>query len=149
MIEFLLYLSPAGKDIYNLISKKVRVVENSAICRTYDVYGFYQSDTKTMNVCTQKIKSTTSQISAYVDETIFHESVHVAQSCKSGDGFLVPFGISKSEMPLPSRKITDLNNSTSIGNGNKNQLRQIEHEAFWMEDKPSKVKYVLQKYCFR
>ena len=26
-------------------------------------------------------------------------------------------------------------------------IRQIENEAFWMEDKPNEVKYVVKKYC--
>jgi hypothetical protein len=48
-------------------------------------------------------------------------------------------------MPLSDHRKADLNNAISqIGSNIKN----IEHEAFWMEDKPNMVKYVIKKYCF-
>jgi hypothetical protein len=47
-------------------------------------------------------------------------------------------------MTLNERRTIDLNTAVKM----TGQRRQIEHEAFWMEDKPEKVKYVVQKYCF-
>jgi uncharacterized protein YdeI (BOF family) len=48
-------------------------------------------------------------------------------------------------MPLSNRRANDLKKAIRMsGEVTKN----IEHEAFWMEDKPNKVKYVLEKYCF-
>ena len=47
-------------------------------------------------------------------------------------------------MSLPSFKYQDIKNSMKTSGASA----QIEHEAYWMEDKPSQVKYVLQKYCF-
>jgi uncharacterized protein YdeI (BOF family) len=147
-MEFLLYLSPAGQEIYNMISRKVRVVENTPICRKYDIYAWYDSMEKKMTICTGKIKSTQntySNIKEYVNETIFHESTHIAQACKSNDGYTRAFGISLSQMPLTQRRKNDIKSAVSI-NGSK--VFRMEHEAFWMEDKPNEVKYVLQKYCF-
>lgn len=147
-MEFLLYLSPAGKEIYNMISRKVRVVENTPICRKYDIYGWYNSLENKMTMCTAKIKSTeynSASIRKYVNETMFHESTHIAQSCKSNDGYTREFGISISQMPLTQRRKEDIKSAIAI-NGSK--VYRVEHEAFWMEDKPDKVKYVLQKYCF-
>ena len=46
-------------------------------------------------------------------------------------------------MKLNASRITDLNTAIRMSG----QDKQIEHEAFWMEDKPNKVKYVVEKYC--
>ncbi len=143
-MEFLLYLSPQSQEIYNLISQRVRVVENAPVCRQYDIYGFYELSKNTLVFCTDKIKSR-NNIEYDVNETLLHESVHVAQSCKAGRGYVSAFGISKSHMPLTERRRIDINSSVKISG---ESIRNIEHEAFWMEDKPDKVKYVVQKYCF-
>jgi hypothetical protein len=143
-MEFLLYLSPQSQEIYNLISQRVRVVENAPVCRKYDIYGFYELSKNTLVFCTDKIKSH-NNIEYDVNETLLHESVHVAQSCKAGSGYVISFGISKSHMPLTERRKIDINSAVRISG---EEIRHIEHEAFWMEDKPDKVKYVVQKYCF-
>lgn len=143
-MEFLIYLSTIGKDIYTLISQKVRVVENSPICRQHEIYGWYDSATNSLSICTDRIKSGP-DVKYYINETLFHEAVHVAQDCKAqGRDWYVPFGINPSQMKLSPRRIADLNTATR----RYPNMRAIEHEAFWMEDKPGKVKYVLKKYCF-
>ena len=70
-MEFLLYLSTQGLDIYNMISKKVLVVENTPICRKHDIYGWYDSNTKTMALCTDRIKSGPNS-TYYINETLYH-----------------------------------------------------------------------------
>jgi hypothetical protein len=142
-MEFLLYLSPEGQSIYNMVSKKIRVVENTPICRQYDIFGFYSAPKKTLTFCTSKIK-TYNNIETNVLETLLHESVHVAQSCKGNFRDLVPFGINSSSMYLNSRRESDLKKVIAFDYN----LKQVDREAFWMEDKPDKVKYVLKKYCF-
>lgn len=143
-MHFLLYLSPEGTEIYNMISRKVRVVENTPICRKYDIFGWYQNTTKTMVFCTNKIVSKGNP-DHYVNETLFHESTHVAQACKWNMKEVKPFGISPSKMHLSDVRRNDLKLSYSIGGS---EVISIEREAYWMEDKPDQVKYVLQKYCF-
>tara|TARA_B110000503_G_scaffold36872_1_gene60399 strand:+ start:903 stop:1334 length:432 start_codon:yes stop_codon:yes gene_type:complete len=143
-MEFLLYLTPAGKDIYSLISQKVRVVENTPICRKHEIYGWYDTESKTMTFCTDRIANGPNP-HYYMNETLFHEASHVAQSCKNNMGWSTPFWISKSQMPLTSNRYVDLEASKKINGSNVDQL---EHEAFWMEDKPEKVEYVLKKFCF-
>ena len=143
-MHFLLYLSPEGTEIYNMISKKVRVVENTPICRKYDIFGWYQNITKTMVFCTDKIVSKRNP-KYYVNETLFHESAHVAQACKQSMREVKPFGISSSKMYLSDIRKNDLKLSYSIGGS---EVISIEREAYWMEDKPDQVRYVLQKYCF-
>ena len=143
-MEFLLYLSPDSREIYNMISQKVRVVENAPICRKYNIMGWYNSKQNVMTFCTNEIKTTVDP-KYYINETLLHESVHVAQACKEGNGYVEEFGISKSSMPLTQRRKDDVVSAVKI---NGEQVRHIEHEAFWMEDKPDKVRYVVQKYCF-
>ena len=142
-MDFLIYLLPQTKDIYNLISQKVKIVENAPICKKFDIYGWYQSDTKIMTICTNKIQSGP-DVKYYVNETILHESVHVAQSCKTKNGTLLPFNISLNYMNIVDHRKSDVNNSIKV---NGEIIRNIEHEAFWMEDKPNEVKYVVKKYC--
>lgn len=143
-MEFLLYLTPIGRDIYNLISQKVKVVENTPICRKHDIYGWYNSRQKLMIFCSDRIKKGPNP-KFYFNETLYHESVHVAQVCKSKDQSLKPLGISPSMMPLTKNKMNDVEKSISISGSS---LRHVEHEAYWMEDKPEKVRYVVRKYCF-
>lgn len=144
MMEFLLYLTPIGRDIYNLVSQKVRFAENPPVCRQHEIYGWYDSRTNVMSICTNRIKNGP-DVKYYMNETLFHEAVHVAQDCKAqGREWYVPFGIDRSKMKLSQRRIDDLNTATRMHPNN----RAIEHEAFWMEDKPEKVKYVVEKYCF-
>ena len=143
-MEFLLYLNSTGKDIYSLISQKVRVVENTPICRQHNIYGWFDTNQRTMTICTDRIKNGPNP-HYYFNETLFHEATHIAQSCKNGMGPSTPFWISKNQMPLVSNRLVDLETAKRI---NGSSVEQVEHEAFWMEDKPEKVRYVLKKFCF-
>ena len=143
-MDFLIYLLPETKDVYDLVSKKVRFVENSELCRKYDIYGMYQSDTNKFIICTQRIVNGP-DVKYYINETVLHEAVHVAQSCKTRNRTVSPLGISPYDMPLSNRRSNDLKKAIRMSG---EVIKNIEHEAFWMEDKPNKVKYVVQKYCF-
>ena len=141
-MEFLLYLSPEGQSIYDLIRQKVKVVENTPLCRQYDIFGFYSAPKKTLTFCTSKIK-THGDVENFVLETLLHEGTHVAQSCKGNFRDLVRFGIDPNTMYLSNRREQDLKKVIAFDY----RLRLIDREAFWMEDKPDQVKYVLKKYC--
>jgi len=141
MMEFISYLSTDGKDIYKLLSKKIHFAENTSICRKHKIYGWFESSSKTMVFCTQRIKSNP-DFKYYVEETLLHESGHVAQYCK-GRGTVVPLGLNANY--LSSRRIEDLKLSVSMFG---NQIRKVETEAYWLENKPSEVKTQILKYCF-
>jgi hypothetical protein len=141
-MEFLLYLSPQSTEIYQMISRRIRVVENTPICRKHDIYGWFNVIEKTMTICTDRIISNNNS-KYYINETLLHESVHIAQYCKNNS--LTPLGISNSQIQLSSRRNQDIESAVKISGP---LVRQIEREAFWMEDKPNEVKYVLKKYCF-
>jgi hypothetical protein len=140
-MDFLLYLSPESTEIYQMISRRIRVVENTPICRKYDIYGWFNVNEKIMTICTDRIVSR-GESEYYVNETLLHESVHIAQYCKNKS--LTPLGIASSQMKLSSRRNQDVESAVKISGPS---VRQIEREAFWMEDKPNEVKYVVKKYC--
>lgn len=144
-MEFLLYLSPTSQEIYQMISRKVRVVENAPICRQHDIWGWYNANANTMTICTTKIKNS-SNFREYLNETFLHESTHIAQACSNGFyRGIRPFGISLSQMHLSQNRLEGLEASVQI---NGESIRNSEREAFWFENKPDKVRYVVQKYCF-
>jgi hypothetical protein len=140
-MEFLLYLSPESTEIYQIISRRIRVVENTPICRKYDIYGWFDANEKTMTICTDRIVSRNDS-EYYVNETLLHESVHIAQYCKNKS--LTPLGITPLQLQLSSRRNRDVESAVKMAGP---LVRQIEREAFWMEDKPNEVKYVVKKYC--
>ena len=140
-MDFLFYLSPQSMEIYQMVSRKIRVVENAPICRKHDIYGWCSPTEKTMNICTNRIVSR-ENAEYYINETLLHESVHLAQYCKNKS--LTPLGISSSNMNLSDRRRKDVESAVRLG---APSVRQLANEAFWMEDKPNEVKYVVKKYC--
>jgi hypothetical protein len=141
-MEFINYLNPSEMEVYEMVRKKVRVDENASICRKHQFFGFFDAKTRKLTICTETI-SKSWDVRAHINETLMHESVHVAQSCKSDFAFLDSFGIKTSLMPLSSAKENDLRKVLAFDS----KLRQTDREAFWMEDKPGIVKYVVKKYC--
>jgi hypothetical protein len=139
-MEFLLYLTPHAKDILNQIYQaKYSVRENVGYCRSNtNIFG-YADFNKKFVICTKNIKNSGFNPKFYINETVYHEGTHVGHLC---NGYK-PFGISLNGMPLPSNKLQDVRNSVKSSTASY----RMEHEAYWMEDKPEKVKYVIQKYC--
>lgn len=135
------YLTPFSLEVYQQISRKFRIEENSPICKKYDIYGWFDHTRQTLSICTERIVSR-EKAQYYINETLLHEAVHVAQYCKNKS--LTPLGIATSTMNLSSRRRHDVEKAVKLVG---HQIRQIEMEAFWMEDKPNEVKYVLKKYC--
>jgi len=140
-MEFLLYLTPQAQDILSQVYRaKYSVRENIGYCRSNkNIFG-YADFGKKFIVCTNNIKRSGFNPEFYINETVYHEAVHVAHMC---NGYK-PLGIPMKYMPLPAHKLQDVKNSVSASTSSS----RMEHEAYWMEDKPEKVNYVLQKYCF-
>lgn len=136
-MEFLLYLTPIGNQIINkVMMKNFNVVENGAICRNKDLFGLTSSPNFT--ICTNNIKNRVSPVSHYVNETVYHEAVHVAQACKRG-----ALGIKG--IQLDSNKLIDVTNS--VKSYSKGAII-YEMEAYYLEDKPEQVDFYLKKFCF-
>jgi hypothetical protein len=137
-MEFLLYLTPIGRElVQNVIRAGYPVRENIQFCKDKNVFGYGGHDK--MVICTNNIKKSGYDVRFYVNETVYHEAVHMAHMC---NGYK-PFNISIKDMPLPWNKLKDVKKSMQMSTASQ----QMEHEAFWLEDKPEKVNYVLKKYC--
>jgi hypothetical protein len=136
-MEFLMYLTPIGREIVsNLAKNKIRIQENTSICRQYQqIFGYAVE--KKLAICTNNIKNTISPVNFYVNETVYHEAVHIAQHCKGGS-----IGIRNPQME--ARKFADVKESTKYNPGNYSR----EVEAYYLEDKPAEVLSYLKKYCF-
>ena len=143
-MEFLGFLWSSVVRIYDMVDSRFAVRENAPICRKHDIYGWFDSGAGSLTICTNRIKLG-SDFKYYINETFLHESVHAAQACKFGGRGMEPFRIARSSMPLTQRRRNDVEAGVRIAG---ESVRVLEHEAFWMEDKPGQVNYVVRKYCF-
>lgn len=115
-------------------------IENHHFCKLdKDLFGYVDDKKRILSICMNLISHSGYDPGIYVNETILHESVHVAQFCNKSK----PFGINPSRMQLTGYKMMDVKKSNKASRASW----QIEHEAYWMEDKPNEIKYVLRKYC--
>jgi len=138
---FSYYLNPQAREVIQIIRKaNYNVVENISWCANGYAGGIIR-ESRTFFICTHNILDGSSA-RRNLHETIYHEAAHVAQMCKG----LKPIGIPLSAMPLPQKKIVDITKSLSL---TKNRVSsRIEHEAYWLEDKPAEVVKYLRKFCF-
>ena len=135
MMEFLLYLTPVGQQIISAIMQRnYNVKQNAPICRNKELMGIVQ--TPNFVICLNNIKNNVSPVDYYVNETVYHEAVHVAQACKGK-----PLGVNVS---LDAYKMNDVVRSVKVGNSDP----VYESEAYFLEDKPEQVLYYLKKFCF-
>ena len=67
--------------------------------------------------------------------------MHVAQICNGGN-----LGLTEKQTPLPWNKIQDVKNSVEATKNYSAEHR--EREAYYLEDKPGKVRYYVRKFCF-
>ncbi len=135
-MEFLLYLTPIGNEIIDkIISLNYKIKENASICKNKDIFGAFVSPN--FIICTKNIKNSISPINYYVNETVYHEAVHIIHSCKNGP-------IKLDNAKLDSQKINDVVRSIGI----TKQSRIYEFEAYYLEDKPNEVNSYLKKFCF-
>ena len=133
-MEFLLYLTPVGQQIMSrVISMNYTIRENAPICRNKEIFGYLKSPDFT--VCLDNIKNKISPVEHYVNETVYHEAVHIAQACKKGK-----LGMAT---PLNQYKLNDVMRSVKITGGSA----VYEMEAYYLEDKPEQVLHQLKKYC--
>ena len=133
-MEFLLYLTPLGKEIINSVMlANYNVRENAPICRNKEIVGYIKS--KDFVICTNNIKNTVSPVSYYVNETVYHEATHVAQYCKGSKLNIVTY-LDKNKEDNVARSLKVSNSSSSY-----------ENEAYYLEDKPKEVLHYLKKFC--
>jgi hypothetical protein len=134
-MEFLLYLTPLGKEIINSVMlANYNIRENAPICRNKEIVGYIKS--KDFVICTNNIKNNISPVSYYINEAVYHEATHVAQYCKGSKLNVVTY-LDKNKEDNVARSLKVSNSSSSY-----------ETEAYYLEDKPEKVLHYLKKFCF-
>lgn len=140
-MEFLLYLSPIGKEIlYNVIMAKFNIQENIGLCHNSSVYGSVTYPQNKFVICTNNIKTSSTNLSYHVNQTVVHEAVHVVQICKNNDIIRVSNPPFLSEQKYSRLKMSlDLTSKDSYDK---------EYEAYLLEDKPHEVLNYLKKFCF-
>ena len=129
-MDFVNYLQPTQMEILSTLQQaNVVVVENHKSCNpkgTWDGWTFTPRDhrnpynTTMLVMCTDTIQSVYGDWQLEINRTISHESVHVSQACKEGRGGLEKLGFRK----------------------------DLEKEAFAIQDNPKEVLRILKKYCF-
>lgn len=139
MMEFLLYLTPIGFDIIqNIANAKYKISENVEFCKNPNLFGYADFNRKLV-ICTENIKRSNYDVETYVNKTVYHEAVHVAQLCNGYKSL----GIPMSQMVLSSNKLQGVQNSVKASTASA----KMEHEAYWMEDMPYEANQVVKKYC--
>ena len=123
------YLTPTHQEIMNVLQQaNVQViVDDHSICKTkkFDGYVITKKDPKYKPKRTQLILCEEVMFTNYQDDpsevnrTLAHEAVHIAQVCRFNDGYIRPLGFRK----------------------------DVEAEAFAIQDQPREVLRILKKYC--
>ena len=151
-MEFIIFLSKIDKEIIELINKaNYSIVENTALCNIDKKFvGFFKKDERKIVICTSNVKKTSNyndknygnenhKTRVYLRRALRHEATHLAQSCNGNK----PTGIINDiEEKLHKGKVKALNSSVKISGNYSKEL-----EAYVMEDKPKKVKKIIEKYC--
>lgn len=123
------YLTPTHQeilDILNQINVEI-IVDNHPICESRKFDGYVMSPVDHRNptnrtqflMCNSVIKTNYDDWQGEINRTLAHEALHVAQFCKSGDGYARPLGF----------------------------RNDVEKEAFAVQDQPREVLRILKKYC--
>ncbi len=150
-MEFILFLSKIDKEIIELINKSNNSIEeNTALCLIDKKFvGFYKKREKAIVICTENAKKLgrykegehydNHKTNLYVRRALRHETTHLVQSCNNNK----PTGIIKDiEDKIHPGKLKALNSSVRISGNYYKEL-----EAYVMEDKPRKVKEIIETYC--
>jgi hypothetical protein len=123
------YVTPTHLEILDVLNQiEVLVIaDNHKVCKSDKFDGYYlitidplnESGKNELVICVNSIQKNHYNWIEEVNRTITHESIHVAQSCKSDDGRIRPLGFRNS----------------------------IEDEAYAVQDQPKEVLRILKKYC--
>ena len=144
-MDYIAHLNPVEQQVQALVVRVARVEEDAPICYQREIYGHFDTRGMRMTICTGRMRATEPwDLRRRINETLMHEAVHVAQACKGGQRYLSALGVKRTDMVLDQARYADLRLIVA----SDRRLASIDHEALYYQDKPSKVKYMIQKYCF-
>ena len=154
-MEFIIFLSKLDKEILDLLIKANYVVEENKIecLLNREIKGLHNFEKNKIIICTDNAKKKTNyrnikhpqnkdnlKTERAIRKALRHEATHAIQKCNNNK---IIGDIKKLEKKLHQSKRKALVFSTSNFSGNYEK----EVEAYVLEDKPKKVKNMIEKYC--
>ena len=154
-MEFIIFLSKLDKEILDLLIKaNYTFEENKAECFLNEkIKGLHNSVENKIIICTDNAKRKTNyrnkkqnpnkdnfKTELAIRKALRHEATHAIQKCNNNK---IVGDIKKLEGKLHKSKRKALDFSTSNFSGTYAK----EVEAYILEDKPKKVKKMIEKYC--
>ena len=154
-MEFIIFLSKLDKEILNLLIKaNYKVEENKIECLlNKEIKGLHNFEEKKIIICTENAKRKTYykklkfplnkenlKTERAIRKALRHEATHVIQRCNNNK-IVGDIKDLESRLHQNKRKALEFSVSKFAGTYPK------EVEAYFMEDKPKKVKKLIEKYC--
>ena len=153
-MEFIIFLSKLDTEILDLLKKaNYAVEENKVECLlNKNIKGLHIFEENKIIICTENAKKKTNyrnkkqpnkdnfKTKLAVRKALRHEATHAIQKCNDDK---IIGDIKKLESKLHQNKKKALDFSTSNFSGTYAK----EVEAYILEDKPKKVKKMIEKYC--
>jgi len=154
-MEFIIFLGKLDKEILELLIKAKYIVEENKIeCLiNKQIKGLHDLKENRIIICTENAKRKTNykiiennsvkdnfKTERAIRRALRHEAAHAIQKCNNNK---VIGNIKELERKLNKSKSKALGFSTSKFSG----TFEKELEAYFLEDKPKKVKEMFKKYC--
>jgi len=154
-MEFILFLSKLDKEILNLLMKANYIVEENKIecLLNKEIKGLHNFKENKIIICTENAKKKTNyknnkqkpnkdnfKTEWAIRKALRHEATHAIQKCNNNK-IIGDIKKLKNKLHPSKRKALDFSTSNFSGTYAK------EVEAYVLEDKPKKVKNLLEKYC--
>ncbi len=154
-MEFIIFLSKLDKEILDLLIKANYIVEENKIeCLiNKDIKGLHNFEENKIIICTENAKRKTNyrdknkqpnkdniKTEIAIRKALRHEATHAIQKCNNNK---IIGDIKNLESKLHKNKKKALEFSTFNFSGTYAK----EVEAYVLEDKPRKVKKMIEKYC--
>ena len=154
-MEFIIFLSKLDKEIFDLLIKANYIIEENKIecLSNKEIKGLHNFEENKIVICTENAKRKTNYRSKKkgpnkdhfktelaIRKALRHEATHAIQKCNNNK---IIGDIKKLENKLHQSKKKALKFSTSNFSGTYAK----EVEAYVLEDKPKKVKNMIEKYC--
>ena len=148
------YTDQVGSKIMELVDNSKNKIyipkENTPYCKSEDgLYGYVNPSTGVVGICTNSILrwgETLEEDRTFINETIRHEAVHVAQFCEYPSSY--PLGVSRKKLEgYPENQVLP-KDSWYSKQGFSYTEKVAEMEGFYGESNPFFVIEALNKHCY-
>ena len=154
-MEFIIFLSKLDKEILDLLIKANYIVEENKIeCLiNKEIKGLHNFEEGKIIICTENAKRKTNyrnkkqqpnkdniKTERAIRRALRHEATHAIQRCNKNK-IIGDIKELESKLHQSKRKALEFSTSNFAGTYAK------EVEAYFLEDKPKKVKNMIKKYC--